>query len=156
MNKITKKRYVLWGMGILFCLVFCYPLFSNTLVRGHDTYFHLARIEALKEAYIHGDFFPRLYYEQNFNFGYGTPLFYSDIFLIIPALIRLCGVPIVITYKVFLFMCTGMTFVSMYYTVKKISKNTSSAFLSAVIYLFTAYRITDVYVRDDFHPRDPP
>ena len=57
MNKITKKRYVLWGMGILFCLVFCYPLFSNTLVRGHDTYFHLARIEALKEAYIHGDFF---------------------------------------------------------------------------------------------------
>ena len=68
MNKITKKRYVLWGMGILFCLVFCYPLFSNTLVRGHDTYFHLARIEALKEAYIHGDFFPRLYYEQNFNF----------------------------------------------------------------------------------------
>ena len=147
MNKITKKRYVLWGMGILFCLVFCYPLFSNTLVRGHDTYFHLARIESLKEAYIHGDFFPRLYYEQNFNFGYGTPLFYSDIFLIIPALIRLCGVPIVITYKVFLFMCTGMTFVSMYYTVKKISKNTSSAFLSAVIYLFTAYRITDVYVR---------
>lgn len=144
---LTSKKVVLIVAGLLICVAFCYPLFSNGLIRGHDTYFHLCRIEALKEAYLHGDFFPRLYYEQNFNFGYGTPLFYSDIFLIVPALIRLSGVPIVITYKLFIFICTCLTFVSMYYVVRKLSQNSYSGFLSAIIYLFTAYRITDVYVR---------
>ena len=147
MKIFMKKKAILWVMGILICIVFCYPLLNDVLISGHDTYFHLSRIEALKEAYIHGDYFPRLYYEQNFNFGYGTPLFYSDIFLAIPALIRLCGVPIVITYKIFLFLCTIFTFISMYYSVKKISGNSTSSFLSATIYLFTAYRITNVYVR---------
>ena len=147
MRKIIKKYSLLIAFGFIVCVLFCYPLFTNDLVRGHDTYFHLCRIEALKEAYVHGDFFPRLYYEQNFNFGYGTPLFYSDIFLIVPALIRLSGVPIVITYKIFIFLCTFLTFFSMYYSVKKISQKSSSALLSSLIYLFTAYRITDVYVR---------
>lgn len=110
MRKIIKKYSLLIAFGFIVCVLFCYPLFTNDLVRGHDTYFHLCRIEALKEAYVHGDFFPRLYYEQNFNFGYGTPLFYSDIFLIVPALIRLSGVPIVITYKIFIFLCTFLTF----------------------------------------------
>ena len=147
MRKFIKKHGLLIIISIFVCILFCYPLFTNGLVRGHDTYFHICRIEAVKEAYAHGDFFPRLYYEQNFNFGYGTPLFYSDIFLIIPAIIRLCGVPIVITYKIFIFLCTFLTFFSMYYAVKKISQNSSAAFLSSLIYLFTAYRITDVYVR---------
>ena len=128
-------------------MIFVYPLFSKTLIPGHDTYFHLCRIEALKNAYQHGDFLPKLYYYQNFNFGYATPLFYSDLFLIVPSIIRLTGTPIVITFKIFLFLCTVFTFMSMYYAVYKINKNRLAAYLSAIIYVFTAYRITDVYVR---------
>ncbi|SJZ58271.1 YfhO family protein [Anaerorhabdus furcosa] len=146
MKYLTNKKIVIFYC-FLISLIFVYPLFSKNLVIGHDTLFHLGRIEALKDAYVNFDFFPRLYYHQNFMFGYATPLFYSDIFLILPALLRLMGLSLVFTYKLYLFICSFISVLCMFWASKKIVKNTYGPYLSSLLYLFCTYRITDVYVR---------
>lgn len=139
------------SVWIMFCfiisIIFIYPLFTNELVIGHDTLFHLCRIEALKNAYMNGDIFPKLYYYQNFNFGYASPLFYSDIFLALPALLCMLGVSLVVSYKIFLFLCTFASAITMFWATKKITNNISTSYLSSLFYTFVAYRVTDVYVR---------
>lgn len=148
MSLSSKKR---WGIPILVCLLlslaFVAPLFSDKMIIGHDTLFHISRIEAVKNALMHGDLLPSLYYGQNFGFGYATPLFYSDIFIIIPALLELIGIPLIISFKLNIFFCTFLSGCTMYYAADKIIKKRLAGTIATLLYLFCAYRITDVFVR---------
>lgn len=129
-------------------LFFMYPyLFSNTLNLEHDTFFHLSRIEGLAQSIKNGTLLPPIYPYKNGGFGYGSPLFYSDFFLTIPALLYLLGISISSSYKVLIFLASFFSALSMAFTTKTICQNKYAPYLGAMLYLFSNYRITDVYVR---------
>ena len=75
-----KKKQVLFC--IIISILFCFPLFTNELSLEHDTLFHLSRIVHLANAIKNSDVLPKIYFNMNQNFGYATPLFYSEIFMI--------------------------------------------------------------------------
>ncbi|MEG2907892.1 MAG: 6-pyruvoyl-tetrahydropterin synthase-related protein [Erysipelotrichaceae bacterium] len=116
-------------------------------MEGHDTLFHLYRIDALSHAFTNGDFFPKLFYLQNYEFGYATPLFYSNLFIYIPAIINFIGFSVVDSYKIFLFICTFMTSLTMFYSSYKLLQKKNAALIATCVYIFATFRITDVYVR---------
>lgn len=122
-------------------------IFNNTIPLGHDTLFHLSRIEGYGTAIAHLDFFPKIYYFKNLGFGYASPTFYSDILLFLPSLLYLFNVPVIIAYKFTVFSATLLAALSMFYLVKKIDKNAYSPYIASFIYTFCNYHITDVYVR---------
>ena len=91
-RKITK--YIVF---VILTIIFCIPFFNGQIRVGADTTFHMNRIEALKNEILNGNVYPYIYNEQNYNYGYGTPSFYGQLFLYPTALLRICGVSLPMT-----------------------------------------------------------
>lgn len=119
----------------------------QSLPLEHDTLFHLSRIEGLAQSFKDGVFIPRIYPYKNMNFGYGSPMFYSDLTLVIPAILYNLGISISNTYVFTIFV---FTFLSSYFAMKYchlVTKHQYAPYIASLLYIFNNYRITDVYVR---------
>lgn len=89
---------VLTGMGLLASL----PLFSQALLWGDDTAFHLVRLEGIYQALASGVFPVRITPQQMAGYGTLTASMYPQLFLYPAALLRFCGVSLVLCYKILL------------------------------------------------------
>ena len=98
-----ERRVRSWGLIALCALAiavfFCFPFANGQLHQGADTGFHLNRIISLALARENGIRYPYLFCEQNYQFGYPTPIFYCNLFLSAPAALLQSGMPPVIVYK---------------------------------------------------------
>ena len=146
-NFFVKYKWLLL-VCFVFSLFFMYPyLISNKLNLEHDTFFHLSRIEGYARSLLDGQLLPRIYPYKNAGAGYGSPLFYCDILLFVPAVLYNLGLSLSGSYKFLLFLCSFFSAWTMAICAQKISKSSKVAILAAFLYLFSTYRITDVYVR---------
>lgn len=146
--RLMKNRWkdLLFAFLITVILLFPY-LTMDLLAIEHDTFFHVSRIEQLSVSISKGNFFPAIYPYENNGYGYASPLFYCDVFLIIPALLHLLGCSLAFCYKFSVFCASFLSTYSMILLVSHISKKRSAAWISGCAYLFANYRITDIYVR---------
>ena len=147
-EKICKNRKILASLlGIT--LLASLPLFYDGM--GHfmfqDLDFHLNRIEAIVCELGNGKFPVKLSSYWNMGYGYPTSIYYGDILLYIPALLRLCGIPVMLAYKLYIFLIQAGTVVISYICFKKIWQNTDIALLTSLAYVTAAYRLVNVYVR---------
>ena len=140
-----KKKQVLFC--IIISILFCFPLFTIELSFEHDTLFHLSRIVHLANAIKNSDVLPKIYFNMNQNFGYATPLFYSEIFMIPFSILYNLNIDLVICYKILILVFTIITAINMTYCTNSLFKNDQISYLAAFIYLFGNYHITNVYVR---------
>lgn len=144
---ISKKR------NIILFLLFLTVISSITLFlipnmsRGHDLAFHLSRISALKDNLKLGIIGGYIYPNYLGCYGYANPLFYPDLFLYIPAFFSYLGLSVITSYKIFLFLISFTSILTMYITVKGISKNKKCALISSIMYGFSAYRLIDMFTR---------
>lgn len=145
-DKIGEKKF--YRLLILFFLVCALDqLFVPGIPHGHDMYFHLSRIEGITDGLKDGVFPVLIYPGYLSGYGYANGVFYPDIFLYIPALLHLLGLSTITSYKVLLFITTISIFITMYFTVKKITKSDFVSTMISILYLMSSYRITDMYVR---------
>lgn len=89
--------WMAWRLAFLLLGVFCVCAFwmTNTC----DTGFHLGRLELLARHFQLGGGYPcRVYSEACSGYGYGSPMFYCDFFLVPFALLRAWGVPRILCY----------------------------------------------------------
>ena len=139
-------RYLL--AALILSLVFCYPYLLKDFVGiEHDTFFHLSRITGMAERIAAGDWFPCIYPYKNHGFGYASPMFYNDLFMIIPALLYSAGCSLAFCYKFVIFSATFFSAYAMCCLIDRTSGKAGIAILISAAYLFANYRITDVYVR---------
>lgn len=150
-NKIYRflyeNRYFLLTVLLvaLFCLI---PLATMATTKGHDSPFHLQRIEALAAEMKRGNFFPRIYTTLLEGNGYASPMFYGDLFLIIPAaLFGWCGVSITDSFALFIALIFLFTAMSMYACTYSITKNERAAFCGSIMYGLSSYLCTDLIQR---------
>lgn len=144
---LNKNKYLLIA-AMLSSLLFAWPyLCRDFLAIEQDTFFHLSRIEGLAESISRGNFFAEIYPYKNNGYGYASPSFYCDLFLIIPALLYLAGVSLSICYKVTMIAITFFTFFAMARLLMRITKNQPVSLIVSFAYVFCNYRMTDVYVR---------
>ncbi len=102
-----SKKYLI---ALLVTLLFCIPLYSKYMTGlTVDLSYHLTRIEGIKDVLQAHTFPIYIYPYANNGFGYAAPLFYPDLFLLMPALLYCVGVPILLSYKIFLFVITYFT-----------------------------------------------
>jgi len=146
MKKINKKQIVIFL--IIISILSALPLFfTNTLKYGHDLDFHLARIISISNELKVGNIFSSIYPNYLYGYGYANGLFYPDIFLYIPAILNTLGIDIFTSYKIFIIIINLLTTFSMYYVIKKITKNDFSAIITSLIYAFSSYRLVDLFER---------
>ena len=148
MRKWNKKT---WLVFVLFCLILSllslYPYWLRGVNLEHDTCFHISRIAALAQSFRDGDLLPRIFPYQNNGFGYASPLFYSNTFLVLPALCAMAGLSIARCYQLLLLLCSFFTCFNMGLLMRRVTEKKEAVFLAALLYLLCSYRLTDIYVR---------
>lgn len=133
---------ILLGIAILSFV----PYLNGSLPWGDDLCYHLARIEGIKDGLMDGQLPVLIYPEALKGYGY-TNAMYPNLFLYIPAIIRMFGVSIAASYKTLIFLsCIATSFIT-YYSVKSISGNTKAALVAAALYTLCPYRFTNLYAR---------
>jgi len=147
-RKIWAHRltvFPLAGMVLLMSL----PLFAEGLDRKamHDVDFHLLRIEGLAKELRSGYFPVKLESLWSHGYGYANAVFYGDVLLYLPALLRLIFVPLDIAYKFYIVFINLLTCLISYYCFRKIFKCRDISLLAALVYGLSSYRLVNLYVR---------
>jgi len=147
---MKKYRKLLIDLSIILALTVLLMspyLTKSFLAIEHDTFFHVSRIEQYAKALQHGQILPAIYPYENGEFGYGSPLFYSDIFLLLPAILHNLGLVLVDSYKLTVFLASFFSGITMYMLASKFTQKSPIRLLAVAAYLFSNYHITDIYVR---------
>lgn len=123
------------------------PLFNNYLIRGHDIYFHLMRIEGLAQGLRAVEFPVRIQPAWYDGYGYAVSVFYSDLFLYPAALLRLLGISLQDAYKVYVVLCNVATTLISGYSFGKIFRKREIGVFGSCLYTLAPYRLVNLYTR---------
>jgi len=145
---MTKRKIFL--VAFILALIVCLPLFVNKIPWQHDIFFHLSRLEGLATSIKEFNFFPRIYLYKNTSYGYASPLFYCDIFLYVPALLYIIGVPLLWVYVLTILICTLFSIYNMGILIKEFHNHFSPIFVGQMLFAFCQYRFLDIHVRGAF------
>ncbi len=141
--KKSKKYLVAFIVALLFSI----PLYSKYITGFTvDLSYHLTRIEGIKDALQAHTFPIYIYPYANNGFGYAAPLFYPDLFMLIPAFFYCLGVPILLSYKIFLFVVTYFTALFAYILFDRIFKDDKLLpIVCTLLYCFSDFRIALIF-----------
>lgn len=144
----TKTR-LSW---FLLCLIVMFSSFLCAIgdyrtITGDDFYFHISRIASMVNEIRYGHI-PVLYQSDAISgYGYISPLMYGNIFLYIPTVMHLLGMPLSVSYNMYIIIVNCVTCLICQYSFKRLFKKNRYALLGTAIYLFSAYRIINIYIR---------
>ena len=136
--------------ALLLSVVFCLPLFTNSIYNGYDLRFHLNRIVGIADAFRDGQILPKIYPYTNNGYGYASPLFYCDLFLYPFAIVYMLGCPLIIAYKLMIIFYTIIGNVFCFVLVKNICNNPKIIYGTLTLYALGNYRLIDCFSRAAF------
>lgn len=142
----NRVIYVVLALGVITVLASSLSM-AGYLLSGHDTRFHLARIEGIKEGLLAGQFPVRISPVFYNGYGYANSIFYGEAFLYLPAFLRLIGFSVIDSYNAYLIALNLITVFICFYVGKKMFKNHAIAVTVAALYTLCPYRLMDMYIR---------
>lgn len=123
MKTVHLKRFILYFLvAIIIGTLATIPILFHDIHYGSDTTFHINRFIAYAHLLKQGILHPYIYPFHNYHYGYPIPSFYSDFFFIIPSYILNQGVPIITTYRIFIWLIFCSCSFSMLYCLSKLKK----------------------------------
>lgn len=142
---MKNKKYIL--LYIIFIIAASIPLMNDFLIRGHDIYFHLMRIEGLAQGMQNGQFPVKIQPVWYDDYGYAVSVFYGDLFVYLAAFLRLLGFSLQNAYKGYLAFCNIATISIACYSFGKIFQNPYIGAFGGFLYSMSAYRLVNLYTR---------
>ncbi|MBC9825896.1 YfhO family protein [Carnobacterium inhibens] len=147
-NYLSKYVIILLFFAVISIVsIYFSHIYEQRIITGDDIQFHKNRIEGLYQALSNGDLFPRLNMTFLNSMGYASSIFYSDIFIYIPAIFRLIGFSITESYVAFLIIINFATFIIAYHSMFNVTKKNYNSLLFSVIYTLSTYRLLDMTTR---------
>ena len=132
-------------IGLIF--IASLPAFRNGIYQGHDLDFHLGRIQAIAEELQNGQFPVRYESSAWYGHGYVSTTFYGNIFLYIPALMYMAGLPVWAVYNIYVIIVNTATALVGFYSFKGLYNSRKWALIATVLYTLSSYRLSNLYVR---------
>lgn len=123
------------------------PMYRNGLSEpiNMDLRFHLQRIEGVYRGLISGQFPVRIQPGWLGGYGYASSIFYGDILLYFPAVLRILGWTLQDAYKCYVEAVNiAIIFVS-YYAFLRITKNNIAAMAGSVLYAGSTTNLSLIY-----------
>ena len=121
------------------------PLYQEGIKAGIDLPFHLSRIEGIYEGLKDGQFPVRIQPGWVEEYGYAASIFYGDLLLYFPALLRMVGCTLQEAYKWFLVMIHLATLLSAYYCFKTCFHDKVVSLTGALLFAGSSERLFRVY-----------
>ena len=142
---LYKKRVVvLIALGAAFVSL---PVFTGFMRYGIDVGFHLTRIEGLKVELLRGQLPVKMQTIWCYGYGYPVSVYYGDLFLVIPAFLRMIGFSVQMSYNVLLFLINFATIAIAYWCCHQMCHNRVISYVCAMLYALMPYRLSDMYQR---------
>ena len=142
-----SRRKVILALSLIFVAI-CYPLYTDYLTVGHDLPFHLLRIEGIAEGLRTGTAFPvKIHPVWAKGYGYAVGVFYGDILLYFPAVLRLLGFSVQTAYKFYVAAINLGTVVISYFSFKRMFCSRKLGIIGCLLYSTALYRLIDTYTR---------
>lgn len=123
---------------------FLFP--TDSPITGHDYQYHYLRVEAVKYNIETNNIFSGIDYLYFGGGGYAG-FAYPEIFLYIPALLRIAGLGIGESMAVFLVLCSSFSYWFMFIFMRGISKSPICGTIGAVLYVLSTYRLDNIITR---------
>lgn len=123
------------------------PLVTEGLYIGHDSGFHLNRIEGIWQGLASGQFPVRIQPNWLHGYGYAVSVFYGDILLYFPAALRLLGFSVQEAYECFVFAVNIATAGISWWCWKRMFQDENVALAGSFLYTLSLYRLVNVYTR---------
>lgn len=141
-----KTKLVIAGTaGIILFSSIVY--FSDFLYTGHDLRFHLSRMTALAEGIRELQIPNRMQFGMLNGYGYASPLFYGEMFLLLPAVLYNLYVPVQTCYQVFVVLVNTATCLVSFWCFVRMSGDWKKGLFGSFLYTLSAYRMTNIMVR---------
>lgn len=153
MIDLREKGFNLSTQNYIILLLCCatiivLPLIDSKIIPGHDYVFHVTRILDVAEALKEGIFPVRMYVDEVQFWGSPVGIFYPGLFVYIPALLKLAGIPIEICYNFFIAMIIYLGAISSWYGFAMLTRSKITGFYSAVLYISSGWYLIDAYIRN--------
>ena len=146
-NCLINKRILIALFLLALILVSSLPAFRSGVYFGHDIKFHLGRIQAIADGLQSGQFPVRYEASAWYGSGYVSGMFYGNIFLYIPALLYMVGMPVYRAYNIYVILVNALTVGVGYYSFKGLFDSKKWGLTAIIIYSLAGYRLTNVYMR---------
>ena len=146
-NEKFKEKFLPFIVFLFAAIFATLPYLDSGTIFGHDLVYHLNRIQSSFDEIEMGNFPVFIHSELLDGLGYGNPLYYPDLFLMIPMIFLKMGLGVLTSYKLFILIITFATGLIMYYSAKVIFKDRKVSYFASFLYIFSMYRFIDVYAR---------
>ena len=142
-----KKIACLLALTAITVLTFWPMLTDGGGLGGDDWVFHLSRIEAIANGLREGQFPVRIYSMAKDGYGYASSIFYGEILLYFPALLRLLGVSVQQAYHMYAFAVLFITAYVAFYALRQILGSRKIALAGSALYMLAPYHLHNIYAR---------
>ncbi|MBQ6505449.1 MAG: hypothetical protein IJI57_16210 [Flexilinea sp.] len=143
--KQTQKT-ILLILGISFAA--SVPLFFRLVGNDNpgDMDFHMLRIDAAANALRDRQYPPRISALWMDGYGFPTSIYYNDILLLLPALLRILGYDLIVSMKVYLIFINILTTSLSLWAFSRLFNSRKIGILLAITYVLAPYRLSYGYV----------
>lgn len=136
----VRSKRVFFCM-IMIILMSSTPLLLDGLNFGADLGYHFHRIEAVSAGLTSGQFPTRIAPRWLYGQGYADPVFYCNLLLLFPGLLRLLGFPLTASYQIFAVGVNALTAWIAYYSFSRIFKDYKTGICCSALYTLSIFRI---------------
>lgn len=143
-DRMGKTAILVLGAAVVLAAV---PLSFQYVLDGNDLYYQFNRILGVQEALKAGQFPVKLHSTFLHGYGYGSPIFYPELFLYIPALFGCMGMSLIGCYRLLLLLVHLATAWISYRSFSGIMHSREKGLLAACLYTLSVYRLIDLYTR---------
>ena len=141
-RELNACLLVLVGIAVLSCA----PLLQNNGgTQGADWAFHLSRIEGIAQGLREGQFPVRIYSQAKNGYGYAPSLFYGELLLYFPAVLRLLGMSVQGAYHTFVLAMQMLTAGIAFFSFRQISRHNKIALVGTALYMLSTYHFYKIY-----------
>lgn len=141
----VKKKAVIFCLGLTI-LAASTPLMVDYMRGGGDLFYHLMRVEGIRDAFLTGQFPVRISPEWQQGYGYASPIFYGETVLYPAGLLRMIGFTVTDAYRIFMFGITVATVLIAYFSFKKVFGDAYIGVFCSMLYSLSIYRFYKTYL----------
>ena len=141
-SELCACLWVLVAVAVLTCA----PALTNGgAASGADWSFHLSRIEGIANGLREGQFPVRVYSMAKDGYGYAPSLFYGELLLYFPAVLRLLGMSVQGAYHTYLLAIQLLTAGISFFSLRQIFKQNKTALVGSALYMLSTYHLYKIY-----------